>query len=495
MTATATPAAIEVRDLVVSTGPRGHERVLLAGMDLTVGLGEVLALEAEDPDARSALVDVLAGRRRPVYGLVRPSDAEIEVLHPKSPVTPGGPCVVDTGAAAPTRQWCVSARAERNAVLLVGPAATLSGLPANRTLRLQGGYARPVAPAEIRVPTDLLSQRVRWALARAGTPNPVAERVADVLVDAEVRGHASHGVQLLPMYLDRVARGGINATAMPEWIGQAGAVRVLAANGGFGQVAAALAAEECATLAKQHGIAAVGVRGNNHVGMLAAYREPFLRTGVVALILNISGPSVAAPGAGKAGMGNNAVCMISPAGPDGAPLISDFATGTVASGKIRDAATCGRQLPAGWLVDAAGSPSADPHDLDRGGAVPVFGGHKGLGVSVIVEVLAGMLAGGTVSPLVHKQRQEPDRPMDCAQLFIGFDPDAFGATAIGALSGTLRDTVAASYGTTLPEVYFPEQQERLRAAEAARAGISVPAALASQLGLAGTDEPAAAVTA
>jgi len=210
--------------------------------------------------------------------------------------------------------------------------------------------------------------------------------------------------------------------------------------------------------------------------------------------LNISGPSVAPPGAGKASMGNNAVCMISPAGPDGSPLISDFATGTVASGKIRDAAARGRQVPAGWLVDAAGRPSTDPHALDSGGAVPVFGGYKGLGVSVIVEVLAGMLAGATISPLVHKQRQEPDRAMDCSQLFVGFDPAAFDAGDLAVLGERLRTAVAAGYRGNLPEVYFPEQQERRRERAAATIGVSVPLALATTLGLAGTgeDEPAVA---
>jgi LDH2 family malate/lactate/ureidoglycolate dehydrogenase len=491
-------SGIEVTDLVVSTGPRGRETVVLAGLSLEVRPGELVALEVDDARARTVLIDVLTGRRRQLYGSVRPAVATLPVLRPGATVAAGGPCVVVAGSADtvdPPEGWYERLRERRAAAVVVGSVAALARVPADRRLRLADGYARPVLARDVAVPVPVLRERVRAAIAGTGAAEATADRVAEVLVDADVRGHSSHGVQLLPMYLDRATRGGIDPHAEPRWLRRDGAVRVLDAAGGFGQVAASMAAEECAAAAREYGIAAVGVRGNNHIGMLAAYREPFRRHGVVALILNISGPSVAPPGAGKASMGNNAVCMISPSGPDGQPLISDFATGVVASGKIRDAAARGRQVPAGWLVDAAGRPTTDPHALDSGGAVPVFGGHKGLGVSVIVEVLAGMLAGATISPLVHKQRQEPDRAMDCSQMFVGFDPAAFDAGDLAALGERLHAAVAAGYRGDPPEVYFPEQQERRREKAAAADGVSVPLALATALGLADTDSTLPAVAA
>jgi LDH2 family malate/lactate/ureidoglycolate dehydrogenase len=482
-------SAIEVTDLVVSIGTRGRETVVLAGLSIEVRRGELVALEVDDVTAQAILVDVLAGRRRPLYGSVRSAAGALAVLRPHATVAVGGPCVVVADTADAPADWYERLRGLRPAAVVIGPAAALATVPADRRLRLADGYVWPVPARDVAVAVPMLRARVRAAIAGTGADDATADRVAEVLVDADVRGHSSHGVQLLPMYLDRAARGGIVPRAEPRWLRRNGAVRVLDAAGGFGQVAASMAAEECARVAGEHGIAAVAVRGNNHVGMLAAYREPFLRRGIVALILNISGPSVAPPGAGKASMGNNAICMICPSGPDGQPLISDFATGTVASGKIRDAAARGRQVPTEWLVDKAGRPTTDPHALDSGGAVPVFGGYKGLGVSVIVEVLAGMLAGATISPLVHKQRQEPERAMDCSQMFIGFDPAAFAGGDLAALGERLRAAVAAGYGGTAPEIYFPEQQERRRERAAATAGVSLPLALATTLGLAG---PAAA---
>jgi LDH2 family malate/lactate/ureidoglycolate dehydrogenase len=481
--------AIALSDLVASEGPRGRESIVLGGLSLRVQPGEHVLLAVDTPAERDALLEILTGRRRPTYGTVHPPVPVLPVLTAPAPVAEGGPCVGYLPDAVAPADWYQRLRGARTATLLIGTGAALAGLPADRRLRLLDGYVRPegrperVPPGEVWVAADPLRARIAELLTAAGTPPDTATLVAGLLVDADVRGHASHGVQLTPMYLDRVANGGIRPTATPAWLGPPGPVRVLDAAGGFGQVAARQAAEECARAAVESGIAAVGVRGNNHVGMLAGYREPFLDHGVIGLILNISGVSVAAPGAGRASMGNNAVCLINPYGPDRQPLIVDFATGTVASGKIRDAAARGRPVPDGWLVDRTGSPTTDPHALDAGGAVPVFGGYKGLGVSIIVEVLAGMLAGQTVSPLVHKQRQQPDVPMDCAQLFLGLHPPAFQATGLDELTATLLDAVAAGYGGHLPEVYLPEQQERRRTRQAEERGVSLPAGLAERLGL------------
>ena len=126
-------------------------------------------------------------------------------------------------------------------------------------------------------------------------------------------------------------------------------------------------------------------------------------------------------------------------------------------------------------------------DLDRGGAVPVFGGtasgYKGLGVAVITEVLAGVLAGATVSPLVNKQRQHPEKVLGCSQLFVGFSREAFAGGDAGELVETLRAAVAGGYVEGPPPVYFPEQQETQRSADNSLHGLELPVGLARTLGL------------
>jgi LDH2 family malate/lactate/ureidoglycolate dehydrogenase len=242
-----------------------------------------------------------------------------------------------------------------------------------------------------------------------------------------------------------------------------------------------MAARWCAATAARLGVAAVGVHGNNHVGMMAAYRWPFQRHGVVGLLLNVSGPSLSAPGAVKPTLGSNAVCMVTPTD-KAEPFVVDFATGVVAVGKIRAAAQRGEPVPEGWLNDAAGRPTTDPCHLERGGSVPVFGDYKGLCVTLIVEVLAGMLGGQTVSPLVAKQRAQPARPMNCGQLFIGLSPGAFGLEQTDKLLGVLHDAVVDGYADGPPPRYFPDQLEAASTAAALKDGIAVPMSVASALG-------------
>ncbi|MET7622714.1 Ldh family oxidoreductase [Streptomyces sp. NPDC005408] len=319
------------------------------------------------------------------------------------------------------------------------------------------------------------------ALRGVGTPAATATAVARVLIDAELRGHPSHGVAMLPVYLERVRRGGIDAEAHPTWTPISSTVGSVRGNGAFGQLAAELAASQCASAAAEHGLAAVGVRDNNHIGMLAAYRHHFADSQTIGLILNVSGPSVSAPGARHATLGNDAICLVVPR-LDDEPFIIDFAAGTVACGKIRAAALRGEKVPSTWLLDASGQPSTDPEDLDSGGSVPVFGGYKGLGVLLIVEVLAGILAGATVSPLVNRQRHQMDLPMGCSQLFIGFDSQLFGATDTARLIDVIANAVHEGYEGIPPHPFLPEQYELSHSEAARKQGISVPDALAAELG-------------
>lgn len=307
-----------------------------------------------------------------------------------------------------------------------------------------------------------------------GVESSTAKCVSDLLIDAEVRGHSSHGVGLLPVYLERIKQGGIKANNEPTLISQFGSVVVLDANGCFGQVAANKAAEWCTEHAVRNGISAVGIRNNNHIGSLAGYRWPFQKNNVVGLLLNISGPSVAAPGASKATIGSNTYCLICPQDHTEEPFVVDLGTGIVAGGKIRSALTKGQNIPKEWLIDKDGNASCNPSDLDNGGCIPIFGGYKGLGISIIAEVLAGMLAGNTISPEVKKQRKFPDTSMGCSQLFIGLSKEAFGIRDIDLLIENLEKYILEGYMEKPKEPYFPNQVELEHAKRVKESGIILP---------------------
>lgn len=454
---------LSLRDVVVTRGRKGAEEIVLAAVDLAVAASEVVTIGVEHDNDAELVSDVLAGRRRPIYGVIERHGAVRVVRLPAQSPTP-----------------VIPLRPDGHALVVVGGALSVNQVPADRSFTLSGGALVATVP-EPRWPRADLHDAVTRLLTRHGCPESHAEVVARVLVDADRCGHPGHGVGLLPVYLERLRRGGIDAQAQPRLLADSGVVAVLSAQGGFGQVAAWEAAERCAAAAERTGLAAVAVRHTNHVGMLGAYREPFVRHGMVGLIMTISGPSVAAPGGAGATIGNNAICLVAPG--DGAEtFVADFATGTVACGRIRTAARRGEPVPEGWLIDRHGRSSRDPADLDDGGAVPVFGDHKGLALSMIIEVLAGVLGGGTTSDQVHRQRREPERAMDCAQLFVGFSPPAFLVEGTSDLLDGLKRAVAGGQPAGR-EAQFPGDRESRHARDADRRGVPVPAEVVDLLGL------------
>lgn len=314
---------------------------------------------------------------------------------------------------------------------------------------------------------------------RAGVNEADSALIAHCLVDAERRGHSSHGIDLLETYVARIRAGGIRTDRRPSILSGNGAIIRIDAQGGPGQIAADMAAQMVAERAAGLGLAAVAVRNNNHVGMLAAYRQHFQSAGVIGLLLNISGPALTPPRGRGLALGSNAVCLVVPR-PEGSPFCIDFGTGMVSLGKIRAMLHTSSSAPDGWLLDSGGKPTQDLSALAEGGSVPLFGGYKGLCVSLIVELLAGALAADTISPQVHKQRVSPERPMGCSQLFVAFSPSHFGMPDMESALDGLRAAVMRSYVEPLPDLWFPDQMEDTTMA-ATEDEIDLPSALAEYL--------------
>ena len=491
---------IRLRDVVHTSDGDGARGVVLRGADLQVDEGVTSVIRTFGADARRAVVDLLLTRRAPSYG-------EVDVVRPViGPVrlpegTPPSTIVIDAEARPGTQ-----ARRPGDTVVVVTEGTEAPGVPTGAPRwELRGGRFVPggsladdpgafgAQPAVAAPNADVGSgrfspERLHEAVYATLTGHLVAPGIADevarVLVDAEVRGHRSHGVALLPTYLRRMREGGIRPGAGPERTDHGPTRASFDAGGGFGQPAAFEAAEWCARTAAAHGVAVANVHSNNHVGMLAAYRGPFQRHGVVGLILNISGPSVAPPGAARPTLGSNAVCLVTPVskGAYDEPFCIDYATGVVAAGKIRDAGNRGADVPPDWLTGPDGKPATDPSLLDQGGSIPVFGGHKGLCTTLIVEILAGALAGNTVSPNVAKQRKEPGRVMGCSQLFLGLSADTFGADT-GAAVVSLEEAVLRGHDGAVPDGHwFPDQMERAHEAAVREEGILVPDQVLGELG-------------
>jgi LDH2 family malate/lactate/ureidoglycolate dehydrogenase len=443
---------LTLSDIVVATGRVDEEKLILRGLDLTVTGGETLCIVYDNRTEAQALADMISGKKAPTSGhVVRDSTR---------------PVVVD---------WNDSDQLAAGPVVVFFQATPGDGLPFSRVLKLVSGrLLEPAAPTWEPVAPDRLERAAAACLCALGVNSDTARLVACVLVDADRRGHASHGIGLLPTYIERIRQGGILLDAEPAWDWQTETMASIDCKGAIGQLGAQRAVDWVTAQARSHGVAMVAVHNNNHVGMMAAYRQSFQRNGVMGLLTNISGTSVTPSGGTRLSLGSNALCLVTPRVRSNEPFCIDMASGVVAAGKVREAAAFGRSIPGDWLLDSTGQPSQDPNDLEAGGMIPVFGGYKGLGIHLILELLAGVLAAGMTSARVHKQRKEFDTPMQCSQFFVAIDPARFGHSALDDYITELEQMVVRGYDSqSVPDIHFPDQQEAKAVAHAAAQGILI----------------------
>jgi len=246
---------------------------------------------------------------------------------------------------------------------------------------------------------ETLATRIFAAL---GVPEGDARWVATLLVRANLRGHDSHGVIRIPQYVGSIRKGETNPRPAMKLLRDTTTTAVVDGDLGLGQVAARRATEVALEKASRQGLAGVGVHRSNHIGRLADYAEMAAERGFVGLVWTNAPTAVSVVPYGGIGrrLSTNPLAMAVP-GPSGGVAISvDMATSIVAEGKVRVRRNRKEALPEGWAIDAAGRPVTDSggfYGPPRAGLLPM-GGHKGTALSLIVEVMAGILSGaGAIS--------------------------------------------------------------------------------------------------
>jgi LDH2 family malate/lactate/ureidoglycolate dehydrogenase len=248
------------------------------------------------------------------------------------------------------------------------------------------------------VTADHLTEIARALLIAAGTPESEANTISGLSVAANLAGHDSHGIILIPTYIDRVKVGHIVPGAPWTIVEETPTTTVVDGNWGFGYVVTKKAMELTIEKAEKQNVAACTVSRQGHIGRLAAYPLMAAQRGMIAMITADSGRSpkhVAPFGGAKARLGTNPICFAMPSNLEG-PLFFDMATSAAAAGKIGVAIARGEQVPQGWLIDSEGKPSVDPRVLRQGGALLPLGGgegYKGYGLAAIVEIFSGLLTG------------------------------------------------------------------------------------------------------
>lgn len=223
--------------------------------------------------------------------------------------------------------------------------------------------------------------------------------VADNLVMANLMGHDSHGIGMLPRYIQCVLSGTLNPNASATIAVDSGALIVVDGNSGYGQVIGGQAMDFGIERAKQHGVAIVATRNSFHLCRIGAWAERCARAGFISMHhTNVMGhkPLVAPYGGSQARYVTNPYTVGLPATDESPMTVLDMATSVVALGKVRVARNKGEQMAEGVLLDGYGKPTTDPNVMytEPFGAALPFGGHKGGGLALMNELLAGILSGG-----------------------------------------------------------------------------------------------------
>ena len=323
-----------------------------------------------------------------------------------------------------------------------------------------------------RLTADELRTTTRAIFAAVGAGDENAAIVGDALVDAELSGHESHGLIRVAEYVGQVRDGAIDPSARPEIAREGGTTIVVDGNWGFGQPVATFATGALIERTMEHGAAAVAIRNCAHVGRAGVYPEMAAERGLVAFsFVNGGGtkPRVVPHCGGRPVFGTNPLAAAVPMQGD-RPVVVDFSTAVVASGKIRVLRDRGELLPDGWILDREGRPSNRPEDYYAGGMLLPAAAHKGYGLCILVELLAGLVtgAGSLAVP-------ESNYRLGNGMFMQAFDVGAFGSMDdFAALARSLADAVRETPPAEgCEEVLLPGDPERRIAEERIAGGVEV----------------------
>src|SRR5450755_710136 len=344
-----------------------------------------------------------------------------------------------------------------------------------RLIRSRTPSARPLAMTDTHLfRADPLAAAVEAIGAAAGSDATEAKAVARNLVEANLRGHDSHGVGMLPRYIDAVLEGGLAVNAHVGIVADSGALLTLDGRQGYGQVIGAEAMALGTERAKRHGVCIVGLAHSHHLGRIGQWAEQCIGEGLVSIhFVNVLSRPIVAPFGGRdARLGTNPFCVGIPR-PGHEPIVLDFATSKIAQGKTRVAYNKGLPVEPGTIIDDHGEPTINPRYtvVEPIGALLPFGEHKGAGLALICELLGGALAGGETGRAVSDGRRRVLNSM----FSILVDPEWLGTAA--NLAREMEGFVA--YATASPpqagqgRVKTPGEPERAMRDERLRQGIPV----------------------
>jgi LDH2 family malate/lactate/ureidoglycolate dehydrogenase len=332
----------------------------------------------------------------------------------------------------------------------------------------------------VSVAANELSALVTRLFTAVGVPPRDAQTVAGALVDADLDGQASHGVMLVDMYLDRICKGSVSTTAEAVTVSDNGAAVVLDAHNALGHVTGDHAMRLAVERARKFGVGITAVRHCFHFGTARRFAVQAAAADCVGIAMCNTRPLMPAPGGAECLVGNNPIAIAVPsAGP--IPIVLDMATSEAAMGKIRMAEKASQTIPANWAAKSDGSPTTNATEAIAGMLLPAAG-PKGFALAFLIDLMCGLLSGGSIGAGVQPLYGNTDVPYDCSHLFIAIDVAHFGDPAsIYKLAADAAERVRNSKRAAgVDRVYAPGEPE-WRKRQAAAGKVNLAPAVAEML--------------
>jgi LDH2 family malate/lactate/ureidoglycolate dehydrogenase len=281
------------------------------------------------------------------------------------------------------------------------------------------------SPGERRVDAGELRRLAVEIFERAGVPEDEARLVAETLVAADLRGMQSHGTLRIPIYVEKIRGGGFRPGRKGTVLRETAATMLIDGEDGLGQVLALRAMDEAIAKAKAAGIGAAGVTRSNHYGEAAYYVLHAVKRDMIGIIATNGSPNMPAWG-GMTKMTGPLPFTAGVPALEERPFILDAALGVTNRGKLIYYAEQGEKIPPGWGVDKNAQPTSEPKDVLEGGWILPIGGYKGFGITLFLEILAGVLTGGLIGSAIRDLYNAPAAASQGLGHFaIAIDPTAF----------------------------------------------------------------------
>ena len=290
----------------------------------------------------------------------------------------------------------------------------------------------------------------RAAFEQYGISRQDADVTADMLVTAQARGKQSHGLIRLPRYVRGIEHGNVDPDGNIGIVRDAGAAATIDGGARLGPAVAVEALGEATARADQDGVGLVGVHNSTHLGALGYYTDRVRRDGYICLAMTSTEPAMPPYGGVEPVLGTNPLALGLPTDP---PFNLDMSTAAIARGSLEEAAERGEQIPEGVALDEDGEPTTDPKAALEGTILP-FGGPKGSGLAIAIEVLAGGLVGAAMGEDVTGTYHTED-PCTKGDLFLVVDPTAVGGEGTTARIETFLEQLTQRQSAADSEIRLP----------------------------------------